>query len=534
MKKIVTVTLMALMLSLLVCSCTDTDENDISLSEALIEIEAEAGSTSINIKANCPWTASADVSWLKVTPAKGVNDAVLNCEWTANTEPQQRTATITVQSGDVKKTIRVVQSFSAKPQMVSCRGVAGNLIKNEDNYIEITFDQPVTVESMDLDMYSLTSGPEYSNDRKTIHYAFKPAKIGVDLACAVRVRNDNGVINSINVNIPLYQKKYPVEGGLQYALLSEDKQSVWVTTSNPNKLMQLSLDDGHVMHDIDLSFVPRHICYNPYNKKIYVLPENSNYEYGNFLCVIDPVSERIDETITFDPAPDAHPQHPTIYPYDLQFTNDGFGIVLLRARAASNLEWRYIDGANNNQVSLSGYRWYEKIFEELYRSYDGNKLWANKSPGDYTTIYSVSRNEPIPKEYQIHGKFRSDEYFAGGRLMGMQFSPFSNKVFISAAPWSECVVDLDTDTYSPVVVLVEARDSKAGWDCTSSSRSLVYHITDEFFFLLDMDRGEPIFFNYYMGPTQPRNVYHLPANDQLMIAAWNGIYFFDASVLKKE
>ena len=291
MKKIVTVTLMALMLSLLVCSCTDTDENDISLSEALIEIEAEAGSTSINIKANCPWTASADVSWLKVTPAKGVNDAVLNCEWTANTEPQQRTATITVQSGDVKKTTRVVQSFSAKPQM---------------------------------DMYSLTSGPEYSNDRKTIHYAFKPAKIGVDLACAVRVRNDNGVINSINVNIPLYQKKYPVEGGLQYALLSEDKQSVWVTTSNPNKLMQLSLDDGHVMHDIDLSFVPRHICYNPYNKKIYVLPENSNYEYGNFLCVIDPVSERIDETITFDPAPDAHPQHPTIYPYDLQFTNDGF------------------------------------------------------------------------------------------------------------------------------------------------------------------------------------------------------------------
>ena len=109
MKKIVTVTLMALMLSLLVCSCTDTDENDISLSEALIEIEAEAGSTSINIKANCPWTASADVSWLKVTPAKGVNDAVLNCEWTANTEPQQRTATITVQSGDVKKTTLVRQ-----------------------------------------------------------------------------------------------------------------------------------------------------------------------------------------------------------------------------------------------------------------------------------------------------------------------------------------------------------------------------------------------------------------------------------------
>ena len=101
--------LMVLVLSLLMCSCTD--ENDIRLSEALIEIDASAGATSTNIKANCPWNASTDVSWLKVTPAKVTGDAVLNCEWTANTEPQQRTATITVQSDDVIKTIRVVQSF---------------------------------------------------------------------------------------------------------------------------------------------------------------------------------------------------------------------------------------------------------------------------------------------------------------------------------------------------------------------------------------------------------------------------------------
>ena len=153
MKKVLS--LMVLVLSLLMCSCTDeNDISHISLSEALIEIDASSGSTSINIKANCPWTASADVSWLKVTPAKGTGDAVLNCEWTANTEPQQRTATITVQSGDVIKTTRVVQSFSIQPQVVSCRGVIGNLMKNEESYFEITFDQPVSAESVDLDRYS--------------------------------------------------------------------------------------------------------------------------------------------------------------------------------------------------------------------------------------------------------------------------------------------------------------------------------------------------------------------------------------------
>ena len=531
---------MVLVLSLLMCSCSDEKDNPeaviISFSDELIEIGASAGLTSINLKANCEWIASADVSWLKVTPDKGTGNAVLNCEWTSNTEPQQRTATITVQSGNVKKTIRLVQAVSIMPQVVGRCGVVGNLMKNEESYFEITFDQTVTVESVDLNMYSPSSGPKYSNDSKTIHYEFKAAKLGQNLACAIRVRNDSGVTYNYDVNIPFYQKKYPVEGGLMYALLSEDKQSVWVTTSEPNKLIELSLDDGHVMHDIDLTFMPGYICHNPFNNKIYVLPENTNYEYNNFLCVIDPMSERIDETITFEPAPDAHPQHPTIYPYDLQFTNDGFGIVLLCARAATNKEWRYIDAANNNQQSLSGYRWDEKIFEELYRSYDGNKLWANKYPADYTTIYSISRNEPIPKDYAIHGKFRSDEFYAGGRLVDMQFSPFSNKVFISAAWRSVCVVDLDTDTYS-VVILDDSRKSKAAWDCTSSSRSLVYHVcaNNQMFLLLDMDRGEPIFFNYHIWwYRKPCNVYHLPEKDQLMIAAWDGIYFFDASVMKKE
>ena len=120
-------------------------------------------------------------------------------------------------------------------------------------------------------------------------------------------------------------------------------------------------------------------------------------------------------------------------------------------------------------------------------------------------------------------------------MMDMQFSPFDNKVFISTAPQCECVVDLDTDTYSDVII-AEARNSKAAWDCTSSSRTLVYHVCalNQMFLLLDMDRSEPIFFNYHIWYEKPCNVYHLPANDQLMIAARNGIYLFDASVMRQD
>lgn len=530
--------------SLLMCSCgDDVLENiipsvDISLSATEKAIDAGSGTTEIEIMANCAWTASSNASWLSVSPSTGSGDAVLNCSWVPNPETKERKATITVKSDNVKRTVTFIQSASSndndKPKVLSCFGVVGNLIENEDSYFEITFDQPITVTGLYMAQYVINHEPEYSNDFKTIRYTFNAAKLGLDLACQVQVRNYNGGVYNIDVTIPFYQKKYPVEGSLKYALLSEDKQSVWVTTCEPNKLLQLSLDDGHVMHDVDIPFVPRYICYNSYNNRIYVLPQNANYDYSDYLCVVNPLNGSIEETITFEPAPDAHPQYPTIYPYELQFTNDGFGIVLLHARSTTQREWRYLDSANHHNQKLSGYSWADKTFEHVYRSYDGNSIWANIYPGNYTKIYNMSRNHSAPKEYQIHPKFQSDEYYAGGSMMDMQFSPFSNKVFISAAPGSECVVNLDTDSYSKVI-LAEARDSEAGWDLASNSRSLVYHVcgTDNLFLLLDMDKGEPIFFNYHIWFFKPCNVYHIPNTDQLMIAAGGGLYFFDASAMKQ-
>lgn len=512
-------------------------EISINLSKTVIEVDTAAGSTEIVLKANCAWSASSDVSWLSVKPVEGTGDAVLNCSWTSNVNPQQRTASVVVQSGQVKKTISIVQAGDGgtKPQVMSCCGVVGNSLNNENSYFEISFDQPVTIESIYTEKFYIDLEPVYSNNRKTIQQKFKNAALGLDLTCTVKVRNDKGVSSTINVKIPFYQKKYTPEGELMFMLLSEDEQSVWVSLAQPNKVVQLSLDDGHVIHDIEMPFAPGNICYNPYNKKIYVMPSNGYYLYGysNQLCVINPQNGRIDETISFDPSPDAHPQYPTIYPYELQFTNNGFGIVLLRANGSSQLEWRYIDSADHHKQSLSGYSWAEKQFEHLYRSYDGRKIWANPYPRLYTTIYSISREESTPKEYKIAPKFNSDKYFAGGSMMDMQFSPMSNKVFISTAPGSECVIDLDTDSYSEVIE-AEARNSKAAWDRSSSGHSLVYHVCSigNFLLLLDMDRGEPIFFCYQDWNSTLCDIYHLPATDQLIVATSKGIYLIDASVMK--
>ena len=41
------------------------------------------------------------------------------------------------------------------------------------------------------------------------------------------------------------------------------------------------------------------------------------------------------------------------------------------------MEWRYIDSANDDKITLSGYDWTEYEFERLYVNYDGSERKAN-------------------------------------------------------------------------------------------------------------------------------------------------------------
>ena len=514
-------------------------ETVISFTAAIDTVSAEAGSTEISLKANCAWNAFSDVAWLEVKPNAGKGDAMLTCSWQANPYPQPRKATIAVQAGDVRKTFSIWQAayeMGTQPQIVGYRGVIGNKMKDEDSYFEITFDQPVTVESWQMERYQVEFKPTYLEGNTVVRQHFPPAMMGFDLALKAKVSNKEGSSFTLNATIPFYDKRLTTEGEIRYVLPSEDERSAWVSLSRPNKLIRLSLDDGHVMHDIDLPFAPGHICYNHYNRKIYVVPSNADYNlgYSNRLCMIDPQQGRIEETITFEPSEDAHPDYPAIYPYELQFTNDGLGIVLLCEQGASGLEWRYIDSANKNKQTPSGYSNTEMVLEHVYRSHDGQKIWANSFCRSYMPIYSISREAPTPKAYQLESKFRSDYYYAGGNIMDMQFSRLANKVFISTAPACECVIDLDTDTYSEVFP-AESRNSKAAWDYSSSQRSWVYQVCalDRHFLLLDMDKSGAVFYCDHIWYDTPCNIYHLATPDQVLVATMDGIYLLDASRMKE-
>lgn len=538
-------TFIALFFSIFLLAACGKEENteppfieNISLGAESVELSTEAGSGIIEITANCSWKATCQADWITLRSPQGKGDSQLMFFWQENTKNTSRDAVIIVESSQTKASVSINQAgtgFGTEPKVVSCRGVVGNKIKNEESYFEMTFDQPVTVEYWETERYFIDTDPVYSDGGKTVRQKFLPGALGLDMACRVHLKNAQDTPATIDVNIPFYEKKFAAGGEVRFALPSADEKSVWVSLTRPNKLVELSMDDGHVLHDIEMPFAPGHICYNPYNKQLYVLPLNAIADLGfdNRLSIIDPLTGSFTGEIAFDPSPKAHPQWPAIYPYELEFTNDGLGIVILLEKGATGLEWRYIDSANGNAQTLSGYSWAEKQFEHVYRGYNGQKVWSSPYPSLFSPLNSISRQQPTPEEYVLDGKFRSEKFYAGGSMVDMQFSRLANKVFVCTAPGSQCVIDLDTDTYSEVTE-AEARSSRAAWDYSSASRSWVYQVCslDQHFLLLDMDKADCIFFANHIWYDKPKNVCHLASTDQVMVAADNSIWLLNADVMK--
>ena len=508
-------------------------QHNTSLSTYYIYLEAKGGTSEIKIMTNGHWSASSDAPWLALDTHGGYGDSTLKYYWTDNADQKNRTATITVTTDTGKENVMVNQAgtpIDVIPQVVSTRGVLGNLAKEDYGYIEVTFDRPVTVQSWDFDRYFIEFAPIYSEDRKTVRQGFVSASMGLDATGKVSVVNAAGTVSTIDVSFSFYKKKFVPEGTLRFTLLSADQKSWWASQTGPNKLLQLSTEDGHVMQEIDMPFDPNYICYNPYNQKYYVLP----WEKVNSLCIVDPQKGIIEETITVELAPRDHPQYPKIYPLELQFTDDGFGILLLHHPSTTGTEWRYLDSADGNKVSLiEAFRDSDYEFHHLYRSYDGQKIWATRYYQSYNPMYSVSRNDIAPKSYHMEGKFRSDEYYAGGNLMELQFNRMNNKALFITAPRCQCVVDIDAQTYSDVT-LADGRMTRAEWDYSDNERSLVYMASASslYFLLLDMDNADYLFYCSHIWWSTPLGIYHFPATEQLVVAVGDGIYFFDAADIK--
>lgn len=528
--------------TVLLCSCGGDDddeqtrqpaiEHELLLSESLVDITNERARLTVDITSADAWKVTTDQQWIAVRPMEGKGNATLSVTCNENTEAKSRQAQLVVTNMHTNQqrsvTIRQKGREAAAANYVSHRAIYGNLMKSDDKpYLEITFDKPVTLKSAHYERYMPDWNPEYSDDRCTVHIPFPAGAIGLDVKGTFEVESDDGVATSVELTFPFYEKGYHVgssdEGDhILGTLVDDDEQTLWLSRCRPSQVIQLSLADGTVMKTIDMPFTPGRITRNPYNGMLYIMPSNtiSDLGYADQLCVVNPQNGIITKTITISPAPDAHPQHPTIYPRELAFMADGLGILHLVSKSSDGFEWRYMDSANGDALTLSGYPWYEYRFEHVYEGCNHQSVWANPYPRSWNIISQMSRSHPAPLDYPLDTSFRDTGYeFAGGSMVTMQFHRSRNKMFISTAPACQCVINLDNDTYTKTTP-AESRGAASAWDYSDPDRNLVYLVggLDNKFILLDMDRSDAVYYQHCSwGYDEICGLYHLVKTNRVLV-----------------
>jgi hypothetical protein len=94
-------------------------------------LSTEGSKVSIVITSNDTWTTSSNQIWLKVSPNTGTGNDTLLLTADANLSSLQRTAVVTVTSGDISATITVTQAASPKILTNTAGGLASALTPSE-------------------------------------------------------------------------------------------------------------------------------------------------------------------------------------------------------------------------------------------------------------------------------------------------------------------------------------------------------------------------------------------------------------------
>ena len=487
------------------------------------------------------WTAASSDDWLSVSPSSGTGGASICVTWQENTAASDREATVTFTTPQRSGLTLTVKQGQKPAELLSSRAIVGNAIKNEKDSVEFVFDRPVgwVYVSSNSEFYAIDKQAEKMDDEGFCwRLPLTVSKLGNDIQLSVAYKSvSDWKEHKKGVAVPFYQKKYLLDedqGWITYSILSLDKQSIWIAIddweADKKRLVQISLDDLKEMKSVKMPYAATHLCMNPYNGLLYVM---GNQDY---FCVVDPVKGEIVKTVQIEEtSPYAHPQYPTNYASEVAFTNDGFGILRLISDGSTGMEWRYIDSADDDKITLSGYDWVEHEFERLYTNYDGSRIYASMYPNIYSTMEWVNRQHQKPVKVNIKANFNSDKYYAGGNLVDLQMSPFANKAFICTAPGSECVVSLEPVSYSEVLE-EEARDSKCAWDEVMTENDYIYQVCslDGCLELFDMTDGRGIFGTYhrFIGNYEVKNCHFLPATDELVVSSIDGVWVFDAAAMK--
>ena len=555
----------------MIAGCSGSDDSqpvqtasDIVLSPQSITDDYRGGVHTIQVTTEDAWKATSSVDWLTVSPNEGTGTAKVTISSQSNTTLADRSATIRFAAGGKMKEFSLHQTHKGDTaRVVSSRVVIGNRAVGEHDSIEIVFNTPATLRTCwmtDENGEGISTQSQARYDMDGCRYRLAIGTIGWNITCDVEiVSNTDKIVTKDRLNFKYYDQRNilsnnELDESVSYSVVSPDKKSVWLSVvadkwkSGKNRIVQLSTDDLKEIKSVDMPWGPRYLSFNPYNGKLYVLPYTGSPVIVSAaqLCVVDPDAGRIVKTIDIETSPIAHPQQPTDFPDEVEFTTDGLGVLRLRSSDNNACEWRWMDSADGDLITLSGYEWHETNFDHIYANHDHSRIYSTDRYTQYIDTRYVNRQHRVPVLLPIANKFNSDKYYAGGKMVDLQMSPRANKYFVCTAPGSQCVVSLDPIGYSEVCE-EEARGSKCAWDELVTDRDYVWQVCPldanqlqyyGWLHLFDMTSGKPIFATIHsfneVYHNQVIKCHHLPASDKLLVVGTKGVWMLDAKEMKSK
>ena len=136
----------------------------LNASPSNINIDASGSQQSLSITANCDWSITGAAEWLTVSSLHGNNNATITLSATQNTSADSRSCTLTLQGGNLRRTVTVTQSGAGASLAVSPTSLSFDY-KEGTKTFDVSSNSSWTVSS---DQYWCTVSPQSGSNNGSV------------------------------------------------------------------------------------------------------------------------------------------------------------------------------------------------------------------------------------------------------------------------------------------------------------------------------------------------------------------------------
>lgn len=451
-------------------------EEFLTVSDTLVNAASSLGWRELEINSNTNWTVHADADWIKTSKSEGSGNGEVRVNWTQNDAAESRIGLVSVSAGTINKLFKVKQA--AKLMVLSYAGIPGNGAASEEDSVYVKFNKKVKLKTIrpHLETCLSAANTTYTDNNFGIKFSYACAKLGGEYTFDLEVEDEDSQISKHVLKVGFYSRKIEVPGRIVNHFVDESNKTYWVLTASPNSVYELAMSDLGLKHKFNLSFEPKGLAINYLTNELYV------YQDSPIISVLNRTTGVLKREITIPADPGDHPDHPTIYPYDFEFTNNGLGILLLGAKGSSALSWRMIDSQKNDtfykhdQHDFFGTTTYA-YFDYAHVNYNKSKLLLMPSYGSANIAIFDQHTQKITS--YVPPKFTRGVFITPNRK--------DDRIYMGQL-YNQLIVNPTTGFASSESFLDNRENGSADFSYKANEENVIYFCDNDYIRVLDYNR----------------------------------------------